>query len=628
MRVGAKWQPSGWWAGIMRALTFSNTQGKALANKEIELNGRRYRFAAYVPPGSPGWRMGYEGAAYPLHDTSGAVSAYVKFFKKAPKKRIERTRWLIGQRMAEWSAGLAAAPRQWVDTRLHSISRPDGVEFDFAGYFMEVVPGKTWDEVKADHVERRTQLVQNVRQRAARDLIQSLAVLEMAGVVHGDLSPLNVMLNTAAPVGRPVLYVIDFDAFVAKCAGKELARLTASEGGTIGTDGYRPPDIASRRSDPSPYSDSYGRDMLLLELLCFGTGFDRNAPPSEWDAESLESLRRLDSIGNRLEHLRVPQVFSLAEEMRPSSVALAKNLGIDLPSKPPIRRIAVARARTSPPRPKPAAPRSSAASSRPWPVPTPLPAPSPAPASMPSGWTPGPPSHSIVREAGWLVLKLVAFVALVGLLFGDRLWPLLDFSQPESSQSRAAAPPPPDKETICRLRDAVNRDLRSPVLFVPRPANLDPAASNHYVLANYHCGARKYWCLLSPEEQASAVRELLAPPYPDERTPFSPGTGKRIWEASLQSHLYRKMDASPKEKRVLICRKWYSLDSHAQVRHVADAMSQLNLHYRGQACELRPDEHSPPYPDELWKLIARRLGPDIAYTMPSDSHPKRFTHEG
>ena len=150
--------------------------------------------------------------------------------------------WLIAQRMHAWLPNLAAAPLAWGDTR---IARSDtNADFDFAGYLARAVPGKTWLELKTAVSEDSIRLSDDARRRCVRDLLVSLAVLEEAGVVHGDLSPNNIVIDLEPSGERSSLYLIDFDAFVAESAGQNRA-VTVAEGGTYGTDGYCPPDLAA-----------------------------------------------------------------------------------------------------------------------------------------------------------------------------------------------------------------------------------------------------------------------------------------------------------------------------------------------------------------------------------------------
>jgi hypothetical protein len=324
-------------------LTLTNTQAKELAGRLVTIGLETYYFKDYdrSRPGQPPWRSGAEGKAYPLLGYDQAVVAYLKFFTRPTRKRLERTAWLIAQRMHAWLPGLAAAPIAWGDTRL--AQRACESEFDFAGYLARAVPGRTWLELKTAICENSVRFSDDTRRRCTCDLLLSLAVLEEAGIVHGDLSPNNIVIDLEAAGDRPALYLIDFDAFVAEAAGPNRA-VTVAEGGTYGTDGYSPPELAAAAAEGdgsvAPRSDRYGRDMLLLELLLMDGGLSPDDSPSLWDRDQLE--RRLAAGRARgeperlpaLRHLDTARVFDLADTDRPSSIELAAALGLPLPARP------------------------------------------------------------------------------------------------------------------------------------------------------------------------------------------------------------------------------------------------------------------------------------------------------
>ena len=226
-------------------LVLSNTQAKALAGSLLAIGEEIYRFKDYDPayPGQPPWRSGAEGKAYPLLGRDGSVVAYLKFFTRPTQKRLNRTAWLIGQQMHTWLPGLAAAPLLWVDTRLGF--RSAKIDFDFAGYLAQAVPGETWLELKNRMVDAGTSFPEDFRWRCVEDLVLATAVLEQASIIHGDLSPNNIVIDLDAPPNEPALYLIDFDAFVAPAAGPDQA-IDMADGGTYGTEGYCPPDLGSR----------------------------------------------------------------------------------------------------------------------------------------------------------------------------------------------------------------------------------------------------------------------------------------------------------------------------------------------------------------------------------------------
>ena len=323
-------------------LRLSNTQARELAGRLVTIGTETYCFKDFdrAFPGQPPWRSGAEGKAYPLLDYDDLVAAYLKFFTRPTQKRLARTAWLIGEQIHAWLPGLTAAPLVWVDTR-HT-RRPAEAKFDFAGYLAQAVPGKTWLELKTAINGNSLPFPEGLRWRCVRDLVLALSVLEQEGIVHGDLSPNNIVIDLAAPPEQPALYLIDFDAFVAPAAGG-IEAVTVAEGGTYGTDGYCPPDLAAAAAggdgSVTPYSDRYGRDMLLVELLVIDSGISADDPPSSWSVEQLERryaawrARGDPATWRSLSHLDPAALFTLSERDRPASTELAAGLGLSLPGK-------------------------------------------------------------------------------------------------------------------------------------------------------------------------------------------------------------------------------------------------------------------------------------------------------
>jgi hypothetical protein len=335
-------------------LTLTNTQAKDLAGRLVKIGSETYYFKDYDRdhPGQPPWRSGAEGKAYPLLGYDHSVIAYLKFFTRPTQKRLDRTAWLIGQGVHTWLPALSAAPMIWGDTR-HAEGAPDG-PLDFAGYLARAVPGKTWLELKNAIADNSARFSEELRWRCIIDLLAALAVLEQEGIVHGDLSPNNIIVDIAARPDQPTLYLIDFDAFVADAAGANRA-VTVAEGGTYGTEGYCPPELAAAAAAgngrATPRSDRYGRDMLLLELLLMDSSLSPDDPPTAWSAEQLQ--RRYAAVRARgdarrlsiLSHLDPARLFALADEARPASSELAAGLGLE-PAKRLPRQLSRVRAFT------------------------------------------------------------------------------------------------------------------------------------------------------------------------------------------------------------------------------------------------------------------------------------------
>lgn len=323
-------------------LRLSTAQAGQLEGRTWKIHGRTYRFAKRNPatPGQPPWTQGAEGYAFPLLDAGGRIAMYAKFYKSKNPKRFQRTIWLTKRRIFAYHPTLAAAPWLWADSR--SIGRPRGVDFDITACCAPAVPGEIWRVLKDGIRERSVSLPNDMRWRCVKDLLIATAVLEQIGIVHGDLSDNNVVIDVNAPAHSPALCLIDFDAYVSKHAPH--LTLSVQEGGSYGTEGYCPPDLAQRfdAGDRSvaPCSDLYGRDMLLFELLLYCPSYSHEDPPATWGrtahvarlCEAAKARCPRTDLYTLVRHLQVPSVFDQPETDRPGSLDLLRQAGIPVPT--------------------------------------------------------------------------------------------------------------------------------------------------------------------------------------------------------------------------------------------------------------------------------------------------------
>ena len=171
-----------------------------------------------------------------------------------------------------------------------------------------------------------------------RDLVLALAVLEQEGIVHGDLSPNNIVIDLAAQPDQPALYLIDFDAFVAPAAGANEA-VTVAEGGTYGTEGYCPPDLAAAASRGRWFRGAlFG--PLWARHAAGGTAHHGQRPVAGRSAVELGMATSFSAATRpgrpaaipaclqTLSHLDPATLFTLAEQDRPASTELAAGLGL------------------------------------------------------------------------------------------------------------------------------------------------------------------------------------------------------------------------------------------------------------------------------------------------------------
>ncbi|QDU65031.1 serine/threonine-protein kinase [Engelhardtia mirabilis] len=149
------------------------------------------------------------------------------------------------------------------------------------------VPGETlaarlvrWREEGPPPVEQRVELVARIA--------EALAAAHGARVVHRDVKPSNVVLDTA---DRPVL--IDFG--LARTVDSNLPTMTVT-GDVIGTPRYLAPERLAGRGGDDPRGDVWALGVLLFEVIALEPPFD--GPTVEALARGIERdeptpLRRL-----------------------------------------------------------------------------------------------------------------------------------------------------------------------------------------------------------------------------------------------------------------------------------------------------------------------------------------------
>lgn len=276
-------------------------------------------------------RGGGEAFLVPLLDGTDTCRWFLKIFHghAASSQRRARAEWLSSQRLHNLMPELHAAPRRWIDTRV--CGRPDGFSCDFAGYLATPIVGQTWLEYKLDVSDGIQSLTDECRLRWAKRFLRVLAGLERRGIVHGDLSDNNVLVNAATGT----LHLIDFDAYFAPNAPAGIRRLSSIHGGTVGTPDYMPVDLQQRHRngepDLSPYSDRRARDLLLLEILCFDADVPAEDGVSVWDRSLMEHRLKAARLGPAGRYFERRELLDLPEQQRVSSRELATAMQVSQP---------------------------------------------------------------------------------------------------------------------------------------------------------------------------------------------------------------------------------------------------------------------------------------------------------
>jgi serine/threonine protein kinase len=121
---------------------------------------------------------------------------------------------------------------------------------------MELVRGGTADQLLAEHGALPESYVAVLLDQ----LLQALAAVHAAGLVHRDVKPANLLLEPTGR-GRPQLLLGDFDAATAY-RGPSAAEVV----GFAGTDGYLAPELFGGAA-PDPRQDLYAAGVTAAELL-------------------------------------------------------------------------------------------------------------------------------------------------------------------------------------------------------------------------------------------------------------------------------------------------------------------------------------------------------------------------
>ncbi len=123
-------------------------------------------------------------------------------------------------------------------------------------FAMDLVRGGSLERLLAEHGPLPTSYVVLVLDQ----MLQALAAVHAAGVVHRDVKPANLLLEPTG-AARPFVRLGDFGVAVPV----EDVRLTRVPGG-VGTDGYMAPEQVAGAA-PDPRQDVYAAGVVAAELL-------------------------------------------------------------------------------------------------------------------------------------------------------------------------------------------------------------------------------------------------------------------------------------------------------------------------------------------------------------------------
>jgi serine/threonine protein kinase len=164
-----------------------------------------------------------------------------------------------------------------------------------------------------------------------RQVAEALAYAHEAGIVHRDVKPSNILVDT-----RDKAYLADFGlAFRQDAQGQRT-----EDGAVLGTPAFMPPEqAAGRQGAPQPAGDQYSLGAVLYYLLCGKPPFE--GPPMSliFHALHTEPSRpracRSD-VPEQLERICLKAMAKSAEARYPSCRAMAEDLSrfLELPALP------------------------------------------------------------------------------------------------------------------------------------------------------------------------------------------------------------------------------------------------------------------------------------------------------
>jgi hypothetical protein len=276
-----------------------------------KLNGQKFSLAAVsgkasipfqIPAPEMSWpRTGLEAYVLPVecqHPQKGKIPSILKIFKQDIPERTGRSDFLVRLGLAKHHPWLfQGMPYASVKVTIkgvhiigHIAKRITGHNFQ-ANDIFRLREGGNWN------------FDWETRRRLAGHLCCAVYGLELLDVVHGDISPRNVVIGTA-PDNKPAAILCDYDGFyhpaqplLPEVFDNQLCR-------PIGTSGYQYPSLIKALDNKAQnilvQADRFALGVLICEIMVWS-----NAVASGLNRESLldnEIIRRgsLDTLPSAL----------------------------------------------------------------------------------------------------------------------------------------------------------------------------------------------------------------------------------------------------------------------------------------------------------------------------------------
>ncbi|MCA9607576.1 MAG: serine/threonine protein kinase [Myxococcales bacterium] len=341
----------------------------------------------------------------------------------------------------------------------------------------------------------------------AMDVVDALIAVHAVGVIHRDLKPGNVYLETL-PGGRERVKILDFG--IAKVTVDEMDGLTRT-GMAMGTPGYLSPEQATGKPDVDARADLYSVGVMLYEML---------SGRLPYDARSFgELVAKMVSEGPRPLAETVPtapaglatlvdRCLAIDPTLRPAdaselhdalaSIRLPTDAGHSKPARAP-RRVPATQLMEG--TPEPALAPTQMVESAPTPTPTPAPSATPMPVAAPAE-----PRSGTGRLVG------LAAVLVGALVVGGLVWLSTKPGDPPPTDAPPPPPPPaaPAVEAPAERPAVTPAPAETPVLLTRRRAMSLWSSRQPERVRRFRWDAAARWLTARPPSEGQATLALIA----------------------------------------------------------------------------------------------------------------------
>jgi serine/threonine protein kinase len=265
-------------------------------------------------------RAGLEGygiRALHRHATRGNVHTFLKIFQKDVPQRHGRSQFLVKMGLAkhhEWI--FQGVPYAWLNRR-----KVNGIEI--VGHltkFIGLQYGAPAEDLMVLKDDGKWHSYSNAERRSlAIHLALAICGLEKLSLVHGDLSPGNVMIGPG-PNETDVCCLCDFDGFQHPSVSRLPRKIDGIPTRPLGSEGYQYPELverigADKNNDDETIiveTDRFALGVLICEMMVWSPSVMRALGRAELLDKRIILSRRLSGIPEEVGAM-FPKGFALLE---------------------------------------------------------------------------------------------------------------------------------------------------------------------------------------------------------------------------------------------------------------------------------------------------------------------------